>query len=213
MNTPIDTGVAPLRVLKHQFRVPFAKPYPKLLLLVVIFVASSAHSEPSDRNNNSVLLPDVALLFHGPYGERSYEMTSVNNGMLTLQEVGNGSIRLDVRRLSGERCTFVSTHKIASGFFVERLDFTKFDGTYQLFNACNSSGITSDQNCTSSLHFNSQPGGYCQTFVQAVQSDISRLSFPSGACRPFSIGSRQKQFYAKYADAFERVYKKCGAGK
>jgi hypothetical protein len=181
------------------------------VLLVAIFVASSVHSQPSD--DDRVILPDVALLFHGSYGEHSYELESVNDGTATLREMAGGPLHLIIRRLSGERCRFVAAHNIVSGLIVEQLDFAKFDGTYRLFNACNSSESESEQNCTVSLHFNSQPDGYCLTFLKNAPSDLSTISFPGGSCRSFSISGREKKFYAKYADAFERVYKKCEASK
>jgi hypothetical protein len=138
----------------------------KLLLAFAIFVALSHSLEADDQDGNRTLLPDVALLFHGPYGERSYELTSRSDGALTLQEVDNGPIRLDIRRISKMPCTFVSIHKIASGLIIEQLDLTQFDGTYQLWNACNPSGSLSEHNCTNSLHFNSQSNGYCPSVFQ-----------------------------------------------
>jgi hypothetical protein len=185
----------------------------KLLLAFAIFVALSHSLEADDQDGNRTLLPDVALLFHGPYGERSYELTSRSDGALTLQEVDNGPIRLDIRRISKMPCTFVSIHKIASGLIIEQLDLTQFDGTYQLWNACNPSGSLSEHNCTNSLHFNSQSNGYCQAFFKDPPPDIDRVLFPSGACRPYGIGSREKRFYAKYIDALQRTHKKCGEEK
>jgi hypothetical protein len=92
---------------------------------------------------------------------------------------------------------------------IEQLDFIKFDGTYQLREGCGPSGTILEKNCSYFLQFNSQQG-YCQSIFRNPQFDLGSVPFPEVGCRPFGMGAREKESYAKYVDAFEHIYKQCG---
>jgi len=171
---------------------------------------SVARSEPGESPDDLAMMPAVALLFHGPYNERPYKLASTSSGALTLEEFGDRPIRFSVRRVSGKQCVFLATQERNASLDVEQLDFTKFDGTYQFWEACGSVGAASEKNCTYSLHFNSRTGGYCQYAFQNPQFDLGDIQFPAEACRPFGLGGRGKEFYSKYVTAFEYIHKRCG---
>jgi hypothetical protein len=179
---------------------------------VIISVTSTSQAqsgEPKDR-----ILPDVALLMHGPFGEYSYKVTRTADDTLTLEEFGDRHMRLEIRQIPDKRCVFVSTSQENDGFNVVRLDLTKFDGTYQLWEACGGPASAPPENrCTYSLHFDSRKHAFCNSYLSKLDSDLSKISFPDGACQSYALGAREKKFYAKYIDAYERIKEQCGGGQ
>ena len=159
----------------------------------------------------AVILPDVALLIHGPGGKSSYKLTSTADDSVTLEEFGDRRTRLEIRQIPDKRCVFVSTREEKDGVDVAQLDLTKFDGTYQLWEACCGPASAPPENrCTYSLHFSSQKQAFCSSRFQKLDFDLSKIQFADGACRSYALGAREKKFYTKYIDAFERIEEQCG---
>ncbi len=42
---------------------------------------------------------------------------------------------------------------------------------------------------------------------------MSKIQFPDGACQSYALGAREKKFYIKYIDAYERIKVQCGGGQ
>jgi hypothetical protein len=182
-----------------------------LALAATICVASVCHAQSGQSKGTGAILPDVALLMHGPSGEDSYKLTRTADGPVTLEEFGDRRMRLEIRQIPDKKCVFVSTSEEKDGFDVLQLDFTKFDGTYQLWEACGGPASAPPENrCTYSLHFSSQKKAFCQYVFSKPDFDLSKIPFPDGACQSYALGAREKKFYTKYIDAFERIKEQCG---
>jgi hypothetical protein len=180
-----------------------------LRISVAMFLIATAHSQPGEPADDYATMQSVALLFHGPYSERPYTLTATTGGALALEEVGGGPVRFVLRRVPGKRCVFLATHDDHGGLNVEQLDFEKFDGSHQLWEACGAKGTILERMCSYSLHFKSSPRGFCQYGFSNPQFDLVDIPFPDEACRPFGMGGREKQFYAKYRKAFDLVFQQC----
>jgi hypothetical protein len=177
-------------------------------MLALGSVIAGSQSQPRDQANESNILRAVGLLFHGSYGEGSYAVSEESNGSLTLENL-DAPLRINVRRVTGEACTFIATHQIASGKVIEALNLTKFDGKHDLREGCGPAGTILATQCTDSLYFGT-PEGYCQAMFPDAPLDLDRVQFPDRACRPFIIGFRRRQFLSKYIEAFETAYAQCG---
>jgi hypothetical protein len=183
-------------------------------LAATICVASMSPAQSGQPMRTAVILPDVALLIRGPSGEYSYKLTSTADDSVTLEEFGGRHMRLEIRQIPDKRCVFVSTSEEKDGVDVEQLDFTKFDGTYQLWEACRGPALAPPENrCTYSLHFSSQKQAFCYSRFQKLDFDLSKIPFPDGACHSYALGAREKKFYTKYIDAYERIKEQCGGGQ
>jgi hypothetical protein len=184
-----------------------------IALAATICVASMSHAQSGQPMRTAVILPDVALLIHGPAGEYSYKLTSTADDSVTLEEFGDRRMRLEIRQIPDKKCVFVSTSQEKDGFDVVQLDFTKFDGTYQLWEACRGPAAAPPENrCTYSLHFSSQKQAFCYSRFPKLDFDLSKIPFPDGACHSYALGAREKKFYTKYIDAYERIKEQCGGG-
>ncbi|MET4420559.1 hypothetical protein AB7645_00305 [Bradyrhizobium sp. 956_D2_N1_5] len=180
-------------------------------LAATIFIASESHAQSGQSKSTGAILPDVAMLLHGPFGEDSYKLTSTADDSVTLEEFGDRRMRLEIRQIPDKKCVFLSTSQEKDGFNVVQLDFTKFDGTYQLWEACRGpADAPPDNRCTYSLHFSSQKRAFCNSRRPQLDSDVSKMPFPDEACQPYALGARAKKFYTKYIDAFERIKEQCG---
>jgi hypothetical protein len=168
-------------------------------------VAAITQPQPQDQTNGSEILRAVALLFHGSYGEQSYAFSEENNDSVTVVE---RTFRIKVRRVADEACTFIAAHQVASGIIVEKLDFTKFDGNYDLREACGPAGTILETQCTDTLYFSTQDG-YCRAIFADTSVDLDRVQFSEGACRAFILGPRRREFQLKYINAFESAYAQC----
>lgn len=164
----------------------------------------------SQQADEETTLHAVALLFHGAYGERPYNVKSTSAGTLALEDVGGGPVRFVVRAVPGKRCVFVATHNDRDGLNIEQLDFTRFDGSHQIQESCGPKGTILERECNASLYFRSEQG-YCQYgFSSDRQIDLANVPFPETACRrPLGYGARNKDLYAKYVVAFDYVFKQC----
>ena len=172
------------------------------------------HAQSGQAKDTSALLPDVALLIHGPLGEDSYKLTRTADDAVTLEELGDRRMRFDIRQSPGRQCVFVSTREAQDGIDVEQLDLTKFDGTYQLWEACGGpAGAPPENRCTYSLHFSSQKQAFCESRFPKLDFDLSKISFSGDACNSYALGAREKKFYTKYVDAYKRVKEQCGDGQ
>jgi hypothetical protein len=184
-----------------------------LALAATICVASMSHAQSGQPKPVAVILPDVALLIHGPFGEDSYKLTGTADDSVTLEEFGDRRMRFEIRQIPDKRCVFVSTREQKDGLDVVQLDLTKFDGTYQLWEACRGPAAAPPENrCTYSLHFSSKQA-FCDSRFSKLDFDMSKIQFPDGACRSYALGARQKKFYTKYIDAYERIKEQCGGGQ
>ena len=173
-----------------------------------------SHAQSGQSKATAAILQDVALLIHGPGGEYSYKLTSTADDSVTLEEFGDRRMRLEIRQIPDKRCVFVSTREEKGGFDVVQLDLTKFDGTYQLWEACGGPVFAPAENrCTYSLHFSSQKQAFCYSRFQKLDFDLSKIPFPDGACHSYALGAREKKFYTKYIDAYERINEQCGGGQ
>jgi hypothetical protein len=183
-------------------------------LAATICVASPSHAQSGQPLRTAVILPDVALLIHGPAGEYSYKLTSTADDSVTLEEFGDRRMRLEIRQIPDKKCVFVSTSQEKDGFDVVQLDFTKFDGTYQLWEACRGPAAAPPENrCTYSLHFSSQKQAFCVSRFPKLDFDLSKIPYPDGACHSYALSAREKKFYTKYIDAYERIKEQCGGGQ
>jgi len=182
-----------------------------LAFAATICVASMSHAQSGQSKGTAAILPDVAMLIHGPGGESSYKLTSTTDDSVTLEELGDRRVRVEIRQIPDKRCVFVSTSQGKDGLDVVQLDFTQFDGTYQLWEACRGPADAPPENrCTYSLHFSSQKQALCHSQFSKPDFDLSKIPFPDGACRSYALGAREKKFYTKYIDAYERVKERCG---
>jgi len=182
-----------------------------LCIAALLCAASIAYSAIAQQADDQITMHAVALLFHGRYGERPYNLTSTTGGALALEEVGGGPVRFVVRRVPGRRCVFVATHDDKDGLNIEQLDFTRFYGSHQLRQACGPKGTLLENECGASLHFGSEQG-FCQYgFSSNRQIDLANVPFPDVACRPLGYGGRKKELYAKYVVAFDYVYEQCAS--
>ena len=173
-----------------------------------------SHAQSGQPKPVAVILPDVALLIHAPVGEYSYKLTSTADDSVTLEEFGDRRTRLEIRQNPDKKCVFISTSQERDGFDVVQLDFMKFDGTYQLWEACRGPASAPPENrCTYSLHFSSQKQAFCSSRFQKLDFDLSKIPFPDGACHSYALGAREKKFYTKYIDAYERIKEQCGGGQ
>jgi|GEM_PF-5151229 len=185
------------------------------VIAATICVTSLSHAQSGQQKGGTgKILPDVALLLHGPFGEDSYKLTHTTDDSATLEEFGDRHMRLEIRQIPDKRCVFVSTREQKDGVDVARLDLTKFDGTYQLWEACRGPAAAPPENrCTYSLHFSSQKQAFCDSRFAKLDFDLSKIPFPEGACHSYALGAREKKFYAKYIDAYERIKEQCGGGQ
>jgi len=182
-----------------------------LALAATICVASMSHAQSGHPKRLDVILPDVALLIHGPSGEYSYKLTRTADDSVTLDEFGDGRARLEIRQIPDKKCVFVSTSEEKDGLDVVQLDLTKFDGTYQLWEACVGPASAPPENrCTYSLHFSSQKQAFCYSRFSKLDFDLSKIPFPDAACHSYVLSAREKKFYTKYIDAYERITQQCG---
>jgi hypothetical protein len=173
-----------------------------------------AEQSGQPKGSTGTILPDAALLIQGPFGEYSYKLTRTADDSVTLEEFGGRHMRLEIRQIPDKRCVFVSTREEKDGVDVAQLDLTKFDGTYQLWEACVGPASAPPENrCTYSLHFSSQKQAFCSSRFQKMDFDLSKIPFPDGACHSYALGARGKQFYTKYIDAYERIKEQCGGGQ
>ncbi len=173
-----------------------------------------SHAQSGQSKGTAAILPDAALFIHGPGGEYSYKLTSTADDSVTLEEFGDRRMRLEIRQIPDKRCVFVSTREEKGGFDVVQLYLTKFDGTYQLWEACGGPAFAPPENrCTYSLHFSSQKQAFCYSRFQKLDFDLSKIPFPDGACHSYALGAREKKFYTKYIDAYERIKEQCGGGQ
>ena len=183
-------------------------------LIVTISVASMSHAQSGQPKPVAVILPDVALLIRGPSGEYSYKLTGTSDDSVTLEEFGARRMRLEIRQIPDRKCVFVSISQEKDGLDVVQLDFTKFDGTYQLWETCSGpAAAPSDNRCTYSLHFSSQKQAFCYSRFPKLDVDLSKIPFPDEACHSYALGAREKKFYTKYIDAYERIKEQCGGGQ
>jgi hypothetical protein len=128
-----------------------------------------------------------------------------------LEEFGDRRMRLEIRQSPDKKCVFVATSQERDGVDVAQLDFSKFDGTYQLWEACRGPAAAPAENrCTTSLHFSSQKQAFCQYRFSKLDFDLSKIPFPDDACQSYALGAREKKFYTKYIDAYERIKEQCG---
>jgi hypothetical protein len=172
------------------------------------------HAQSGQPMRTAVILPDVAMLIRGPFGENSYKLTSTADDFVTLEEFGGRHMRLEIRQIPDRKCVFVSTREEKDGVDVAQLDLTKFDGTYQLWEACRGPiSAPAENRCTYSLHFNSQKQAFCFFRFQKLDFDLSKIPFPDEACVSYALGAREKKYYTKYIDAYERIKEQCGGGQ
>jgi len=211
--SPDVTAVRSLSRISSQYviatsRIIFA-------LAATIFVASLSHAQSGQpKGSTGTILLDAALLIRGPFGEYSYKLTRTADDSVTLEEFGGRHMRLEIRQIPDKRCVFVSTREEKDGVDVAQLDLTKFDGTYQLWEACVGPASAPPENrCTYSLHFSSQKHAFCSSRFQKMDFDLSKIPFPDGACHSYALSAREKQFYTKYVDAYERIKEQCGGGQ
>jgi hypothetical protein len=186
------------------------------LAIISFFAASLSYAQSVRSKTARVSLPDVALLVHGPFGEDSYNLMGVADDSVTLEESSDRRMRLQIRRIPDKRCVFVSTRELDDGLDVVQLDFTKFDGAYQLLEACGGSEPTSalsENRCTYSLRFDSDEQAFCEFRFLKPDFDLGKIPFPAGACQHYALGAREKKFYTKYIDAYERIKSTCGSGQ
>jgi hypothetical protein len=182
-----------------------------LVLAATICVGSTSYAQSGQPKRTSAILPDVAMLIRGPFGEYSYKLTGTVDDSVTLEEFGDRRMRLEIRQVPDKKCVFVSTSEEKDGFDVVQLDLTKFDGTYQLWEACGGLASAPPENrCTYSLHLSSQKQAYCYSRFPKLDFDLSRIPFPDEACHSYALGAREKKVYFKYIDAFERIREQCG---
>ena len=180
-------------------------------LAATICIASMSHAQSGQSKGTAAILPDAALLIHGPAGEYSYKLTGTADDSVTLEEFGDRRMRLEIRQIPDKKCVFVSTSQERDRFDVVQLDFTKFDGTYQLWEACRGPAAAPPENqCTYSLHFSSQKQAFCHYRFSKLDFDLSKIQFPDDACQSYALGAREKKFYTKYIDAYERIKEQCG---
>jgi hypothetical protein len=59
----------------------------------------------------------------------------------------------------------------------------------------------------------SQKQAFCHYLFSKLDFDLSKIPFPDGACHSYALGAREKKFYTKYIDAYERIEKQCGGGQ
>ncbi|MBR1086653.1 hypothetical protein JQ621_04105 [Bradyrhizobium manausense] len=164
-----------------------------LAFAATICVAPISHAQSGQSKGAAAILPDVAMLIHGPRGESSYKLTSTANDSATLEELDDRSSRMEIRQLPEKRCVFVATSEEKDGFDVVQLDVTKFDGTYQLWEACRGPAAAPPENrCTYSVHFNSQKQAFCYSRFSKLDFDLSKIPFPDGACHSYALGARAK---------------------
>ena len=183
-------------------------------LAATICVASMSHAQSGQPKGTGAVLPDVALLIHGPFGEYSYKLTRTADDSVTIEEFGGRHMRVEIRQIPDKRCVFVSTRKEKDGVDVAQLDLTKFDGTYQIWETCVGPASAPPENrCTYSLHFSSQRQAFCSSRFQKLDFDLRKIPFPDGACQSYTLGAREKQFHTKYIDAYERIKEQCGGGQ
>jgi len=182
-----------------------------LALAAIVCVASMSHAQSGQPMRTAVILPDVALLIHGPAGEYSYKLMSTADDSVTLEEFGDRRMRFEIRQAPDKKCVFVSTREEGDGVDVAQLDLTKFDGTYQLWEACRGPASAPPENrCTYSPHFSSQKQAFCYSRFQKLDFDLSKIPFSDEACHSYALGAREKKFYVKYIDAYERIKEQCG---
>jgi hypothetical protein len=185
-----------------------------LALAATICVASISHAQSGQPKRVEVILPDVALLIRGPFGEYSYKLTRTADDSVTLEEFGGRHMRLEIRQIPDKKCVFVSTREEKDGIDVAQLDLSKFDGTYQLWEACAGPASAPPENrCTYSLHFSSQKQAFCHYRFSKLDFDLDKIPFPDDACQSYALGARKKQFYTKYIDAYERIKEQCGGSQ
>ena len=123
-------------------------------------------------------------------------------------------MHLEIRQVPDKKCVFVSTSQKKDGIDVVQLDFTKFDGTYQLWEACRGPAAAPPENrCTYSLHFSSQKQAFCHYQFLKLDFDLRKIPFPDGACQSYALGARERKFYTKYIDAYERIKEQCGGNQ
>ena len=63
-------------------------------LAATICIASMSHAQSGQSKGTVAILPDVALLIRGPFGEYSYKLTRTADDSVTLEEFGGRHMRL-----------------------------------------------------------------------------------------------------------------------
>jgi hypothetical protein len=149
-----------------------------LALAATICLASMSHAQSRQPKPVTVILPDVALLIHAPVGEYSYKLTSTADDSVTLEEFGDRRTRLEIRQNPDKKCVFISTSQERDGFDIVELDFTKFDGTYQLWEACR--GCPNHPGRASRSIPDNRTRGYVDFAVQSSRSRCSSRSDEDG---------------------------------
>ena len=102
-----------------------------LALITAICVAPTSRAQSGPPKAANVILPDVAMLIRGPFGEYSYQLTRTADDSVTLEELGARRMRLEIRQIPDRRCVFVSTRGgkgwgryRATGFYEIRRDLS-----------------------------------------------------------------------------------------
>jgi|tagenome__1003787_1003787.scaffolds.fasta_scaffold18321024_1 hypothetical protein len=70
-----------------------------LAAAAIASVSSISHAQSGPPKGVGVILPDVALLIHAPFGEDSYNLTSAGDDSVTLEEFGNRRMRLEMKKM------------------------------------------------------------------------------------------------------------------
>ncbi len=210
--SPDLAGVRSLPRISSQYVIAASRIV--LALAATICIAPISHAQSGQPKPVAVILPDVALLIRGPFGEYSYKLTRTSDDSVTLEEFGGRRMRLEIRQIPDKRCVFVSTREEKDGVDVAQLDLSKFDGTYQLWEACIGPASAPPENrCTYSLHFSSQKQAFCSSRFPKLDFDLSKIPFVDDACHSYALGAREKKFYTKYIDAYERIKEQCGGSQ
>jgi hypothetical protein len=58
-----------------------------------------SHEQSGQSKGTAAILPDAALLIHGPAGEYSYKLTGTADDSVTLEEFGDRRMRLEIRQI------------------------------------------------------------------------------------------------------------------
>jgi hypothetical protein len=200
-----DQILSLLSILKRQSM------WGNVLCIVGVFCFNLIAKAEVKYTDNREVLEAVALLFHGRYGEEPYELKYMGDGTVALEEIGRRKFRFVVRAASGGICLFRATSEIQAGLNIEQLDFSKFNGNYEITEACGEKGTSEEKLCHAGLRFKQESHAFCQYVFNPADVNLTDLSFPDRACRPFAYGLRQKADYVKYVAAFREVYGRCAA--
>jgi hypothetical protein len=75
-----------------------------LVLAATICVGSTSYAQSGQPKRTSAILPDVAMLIRGPFGEYSYKLTGTADDSVTLEEFGDRRMRLEIRQIPDKKC-------------------------------------------------------------------------------------------------------------